>query len=96
MVMRFNWIVSFDTSDEIKKGYLDTEYQLRQRIAKFLIKNWDHLMDDFDRMVFDIDMGAKEIKISNQSPVYLKAMIERDFYREFDTHLPSAIENIKA
>lgn len=64
------------------------EYRLRERIAKFLIRNWDHLIDDFDRLVFDIDLATKEISISNQSPIYLKAMIEQDFYKEFDINFP--------
>ena len=89
--MRFNWIVALDTSDEVKKGYLEMEYRLRQRISKFLISNWDHLIDDFDRLVFDIDLATKEITISNQSPIYLKAVIEQDFYKEFDAHLPPDI-----
>ncbi len=82
--MRFNWIVSLDTNDEIKKRCLDMEYLLRQKISKFLIGNWDDLMDDFDHLVFDVDMVTKEIKISNQSPVFLKTVIEKDFYREFN------------
>ncbi len=86
--MRFNWIISFDANDEMKKLCLDMEYLLREKISRFLIGNWDHLMDDFNRLVFDVDMVTKEIKISNQSPVFLKAVIEQDFYKEFNSNLP--------
>lgn len=86
--MRFNWITSLDTTNEMKKLCVDMEYRLREKISKFLIANWDDLMDDFDKLVFDIDMATKEINISEDSPLYLKSIIQKDFYQEFNINYP--------
>jgi hypothetical protein len=86
--MKFNWTISFDATDEMKKLCLDMEYLLREKISKFLISNWDDLMEDFDKLVFDIDMVTKEITISPDSPLYLKNIIQEDFYREFNPNFP--------
>jgi hypothetical protein len=72
----------------MKKLCLDMEYLLREKISKFLISNWDDLMDDFDKLVFDIDMVTKEITISADSPLHLKNIIQEDFYREFNPNFP--------
>ncbi|GMN10846.1 hypothetical protein MTsPCn9_29900 [Croceitalea sp. MTPC9] len=82
--MRFNWIISFDVNDEMKKLCVDMEYLLREKISKFLISNWDDLMDDFDKLVFDIDMVTKEITISDKSPLHITSIIQDKFYREFN------------
>ena len=92
--MKFNWIINFDATDETKKLCLDMEYFLREKISKFLITNWDDLMDDFDKLVFDIDMVTKEINISDDSPLYLKSVIQKDFYREFNPNLLKQDKNI--
>ncbi len=82
--MKFNWTISFDATDEMKKLCVDMEYLLREKISRFLISNWDDLADDFDKLIFDIDMVTKEITISEDSPIYLKNIIQEDFHREFN------------
>ncbi|MFD2585999.1 hypothetical protein ACFSQJ_03605 [Croceitalea marina] len=86
--MRFIWTNTFEATDETKKLCLDMEYLLRKKISRFLISNWDELMDDFDKLVFDIDMVTKEITISDDSPIGLKNIILQDFYREFNPNGP--------
>jgi hypothetical protein len=86
--MKFNWTISFDATDEMKRLCLDMEYLLREKISKFLISNWDDLADDFDKLVFDIDMVTKEITISDNSPVYLKTIIADKFNQEFNPNFP--------
>ena len=82
--MRLNWIIDFDANDEMKKLCVDMEYFLRSKITKFLIANWDDMFEDFENLVFDIDLITKEITISEKSPPHLAAIIESKFNAEFN------------
>lgn len=81
--MRFNWIIDFDLSDEMKKLSLDMEYLLHKKITKFLISKWGDSSYYFEELVFDIDMATKRITISDKTPISLVQLIEEEFYKEF-------------
>ncbi|APA65050.1 MULTISPECIES: hypothetical protein [Maribacter] len=86
--MRFNWILG-DTADEkLHRWCVDLEYQLRPKIVKFLITNFESLdaCSDFSCFHFNVDVIANKITVSEQTPAAYRNAITTKFEQEIGTH----------
>ncbi len=79
----FNWIWEETPDDSLKKFCIELEYRLRPRITRFLMDRLDsELLEDFSSFHFDVDMGRREIRISDKTPVEYASVIACDFMKE--------------
>ncbi len=84
--MKFNWILSNDMDESIKRYCIDLEYQLRPKITKFLMARLEkECGGDFSCFHFDVDLVSKNIRISPMTPSRFARLIKRDFEREINS-----------
>lgn len=91
--MNFNWILGDNDDESFHKLCIDIEYELRPKIVKFLITNFESLdaCSDFSSFHFDVDVIANKITVSEQTPAAYRNAITTKFEQEIGTHL--SIEN---
>ena len=78
--VKFNWIISGQSSQGLKKRCIDLEYELRPKITKFLLERFENdCCGDFSCFHFDVDVLTKVVRISNKTPREFKLVAERDF-----------------
>ncbi len=83
--VNFNWILSNELDESIRRHCIELEYQLRPKITKFLMARLEKECDgDFSCFHFDVDMISRNITISPLTPVHFSRRIERDFEREIN------------
>ncbi|NKI33139.1 hypothetical protein [Croceivirga thetidis] len=82
--MTFNWIYTREADHHQRKRCIDLEYQLRPRIIKFLLEQFDddeHSDENFAAFHFDVYVETAEVYMAQDTPVnYLNSMADR-----FDT-----------
>ncbi|MEW2923155.1 MULTISPECIES: hypothetical protein [Flavobacteriaceae] len=83
--MKFNWVISGETDQAVKKACIDMEYRLRPKITKFLLKKLDgDFSGDFSIFHFDVDVQNRWVWISNKTPQRFIEKIKSDFDREIN------------
>lgn len=80
--MKFNWIFPQQTATNIqKKRCIDLEYQLRPRIVKFLLEQFDddeHGVENFAAFHFDVHIETEEVFMTQDTPEnYFNALADR-------------------
>ncbi len=84
--VKFNWILSNELDESIRRYCIELEYQLRPKITKFLMARLENECNgDFSCFHFDVDLITKNITISPETPARFSRRIERDFDREINT-----------
>ncbi|WP_036379563.1 hypothetical protein [Muricauda sp. MAR_2010_75] len=83
--MKFNWVISGENDQAVKKACIDMEYRLRPKITKFLLKKLDgDFSGDFSCFHFDVDMKNHWVWISNKTPQRFIEKIKADFDQEIN------------
>lgn len=78
--MTFNWLININGDPLLKSYCVELEYQLRPKITKFLISRVDpDRCYDFSCFQFDIDVVAKNVSLSDNTPATLYQMVQADF-----------------
>jgi len=87
--MRFNWILGDRTDEKLYRLCVDIEYQLRPKIVKFLILNFDSLDTSsyFSCFFFNVDLNTNRITVDEQTPVAYRNAINSKFEREIGNSL---------
>lgn len=81
--MYFNWILSNEADEKLKRLCIELEYQLRPKITRFLMARLDEdCCGDFSCFHFDVDMVTKNIRISDKTPARYIHRISSDFEME--------------
>lgn len=81
--MTFNWIIGTEADEKLQRFCIELEYQLRPRITKFLISRFDfESCSDFSSFHFDVDLLARNIRVSDRTPSHFLQRIQTDFDRE--------------
>jgi hypothetical protein len=84
--VKFNWILSNDMDESIKRYCIDLEYQLRPKITKFLMARLEkECCGDFSCFHFDVDLVTNNIYISPSTPSHFARVIKSDFEREINS-----------
>ncbi|MEK6154604.1 hypothetical protein WIW50_15145 [Flavobacteriaceae bacterium 3-367] len=79
-LMKFNWIGSNATKDEIKRFCIDLEYELRSKITYFLMLRLENECDgDFSCFHFDVNVDSMQVTISDKTPKEYTRKIQSDF-----------------
>jgi hypothetical protein len=83
--VKFNWVISGENDQAVKKACIDMEYRLRPKIMKFLLsKLGGDFSGDFSCFHFDVDLKNRWVWISDKTPRNLIEKIRVDFDREIN------------
>ncbi len=84
--MKFTWISEKEIDDSLYKFCIELEYRLRPRITRFLMERLEYeCRGDFSAFHFDVDLGSRELRIGENTPMVLARKIAKDFREEFSS-----------
>lgn len=79
--MKFNWIFTKEADNRQRKRCIDLEYQLRPRIIKFLLEQFDNedcCDDSFSCFHFDVYVETEMVYMGEDTPDnYLSTMADQ-------------------
>ncbi len=83
--VNFNWILSNETDENLKRFAIELEYELRPLITRFLMVRLENeCSGDFSSFHFDVDIDTRSISISDKTPIQFSRRIAKDFEREIN------------
>jgi len=78
--VKFNWIFTHQTDQDLRERCIEMEYELRPKITRFLLKQFDNEFDgDFSHFHFDVDMTSNWVWISEKTPQQYLLKIRKAF-----------------
>ncbi len=78
--LNFNWIITDQVDQNLKKRCIELEYALRPKLTRFLLDRFENdCCGDFSCFHFDVEVATGNVSISRKTPWEFRRTAIRDF-----------------